>query len=48
MVKESKKKDAARDFLNFALSPAGKDSFKKVRLYCSGVIRDHRLYDLFA
>ena len=29
MVKESKKKDAARDFLNFALSPAGKDSFKK-------------------
>lgn len=29
IVKESKKKDAARDFLNYLLSPAGKSSFKK-------------------
>jgi molybdate transport system substrate-binding protein len=29
VVKESKKKDAARDFMNFVLSPSGKDSFRK-------------------
>jgi molybdate transport system substrate-binding protein len=29
IVKESKKKDAARDFLNFMLSPASKAMFKK-------------------
>jgi molybdate transport system substrate-binding protein len=29
IVKESKRKDAARDFLNYLLSPAGKSSFKK-------------------
>jgi molybdate transport system substrate-binding protein len=29
VVKESKKKEAARDFLNYLLSPAGKASFKK-------------------
>ena len=29
IVKESKKKDTARDFLNYLLSPAGKAAFKK-------------------
>ena len=29
IVKESKKKEATRDFMNFVLSPAGKNSFKK-------------------
>src|SRR5437773_4707973 len=29
IVKESKKKEAARDFMNFVLGPAAKDSFKK-------------------
>ena len=29
IVKESKKKAAARDFMNFVLSPVGKNSFKK-------------------
>jgi molybdate transport system substrate-binding protein len=29
IVKESKKKDAARDFMNFMLSPASKALFKK-------------------
>lgn len=29
IVKESKKKDAARDFMNYLLSPAGKAIFKK-------------------
>ena len=29
IVKESKRKDAAREFLNFALSPAAKATFKK-------------------
>lgn len=29
IVKQSKKKQAARDFLNFVLSPSGKQSFKK-------------------
>jgi molybdate transport system substrate-binding protein len=29
IVKESKKKDAARDFMNFLLSPASKAMFKK-------------------
>jgi molybdate transport system substrate-binding protein len=29
IIKESKKKDAARDFLNYLLSPASKSSFKK-------------------
>jgi len=29
MVKESKRKEAARDFMNFVQSPAGKDAFKK-------------------
>lgn len=29
IVKESKKKEAARDFFNFVLSPAGKQSFRK-------------------
>lgn len=29
VVKESKRKDVARDFMNFVLSPAGKDAFKK-------------------
>jgi molybdate transport system substrate-binding protein len=29
IVKESKKKNAARDFLNYLLSPAGKAAFKK-------------------
>jgi molybdate transport system substrate-binding protein len=29
IVKESRKKDAARDFLNYLLSPAGKAAFKK-------------------
>jgi molybdate transport system substrate-binding protein len=27
--RESKKKEAARDFLNFVLGPAGKETFKK-------------------
>ena len=29
IVKDSKKKEAARDFMNFILSPAGKEVFKK-------------------
>ena len=29
IIKESKKKEAARDFMNFVLSPAGKETFKK-------------------
>ena len=29
VIKESKKKDAARDFMNYVLSPAAKDTFKK-------------------
>ena len=29
IVKESKQKDAARDFMNYVSSPAAKDSFKK-------------------
>src|SRR6185295_9811302 len=29
MVKESRHKEAARDFMNFVQSPAGKDAFKK-------------------
>jgi molybdate transport system substrate-binding protein len=29
MVKESKKKETARDFINFVLSPSGKETFKK-------------------
>jgi len=29
MVKESKRKDAARDFLNYVESPAAKDAFRK-------------------
>jgi len=29
IVKESKRKEAARDFMNFVLSPAGKEAFKK-------------------
>jgi molybdate transport system substrate-binding protein len=29
IVKGSKKKEAARDFVNFVLSPAGRDSFRK-------------------
>jgi ABC-type molybdate transport system substrate-binding protein len=29
IVKESKKKEASHDFMNFVLSPAGKNSFKK-------------------
>jgi molybdate transport system substrate-binding protein len=29
IVKESKRKDAARDFMNYIQSPAGKDAFKK-------------------
>src|SRR6516162_7209841 len=29
IIKESKKKDTARDFMNYVLSPAGKDTFKK-------------------
>jgi molybdate transport system substrate-binding protein len=29
IMKESKKKDAARDFINFLLSPSGKNVFKK-------------------
>jgi molybdate transport system substrate-binding protein len=29
VVRESKRKDVARDFMNFVLSPAGKDAFKK-------------------
>jgi molybdate transport system substrate-binding protein len=29
IVKESKKKDAARDFMNFLLGPAGKETFRK-------------------
>ena len=29
IVKESKRKDAARDFLNYASSPSAKDAFKK-------------------
>jgi molybdate transport system substrate-binding protein len=29
IVKESKKKDAARDFLSYLLTPAGKSIFKK-------------------
>jgi molybdate transport system substrate-binding protein len=29
IIKESKKKDAARDFLNYVLSPAAKNTFKK-------------------
>ena len=29
IMKESKKKDAARDFINFVLGPSGKNSFKK-------------------
>jgi molybdate transport system substrate-binding protein len=29
IVKESKKKEAARDFMNFVLSPVGKNSFKE-------------------
>lgn len=29
IVKESKKKEVARDFMNFVLSPAGKEAFKK-------------------
>ena len=28
-MKESKQKDAARDFMNYVSSPAAKDSFKK-------------------
>jgi molybdate transport system substrate-binding protein len=29
IIKESRKKEAARDFLNFILSPTGRDSFRK-------------------
>src|SRR2546426_823467 len=29
IVKESKKKEAARDFMNYVLGPAGKTAFKK-------------------
>ena len=29
IVKESKRKDAARDFMNYLQSPAAKDAFKK-------------------
>ena len=29
IVKESKRKDAARDFLNYVLGPAAKEAFKK-------------------
>jgi molybdate transport system substrate-binding protein len=29
IVKESKRKDAARDFFNFIQTPASKESFKK-------------------
>jgi molybdate transport system substrate-binding protein len=29
IIKESKKKDTARDFMNYVLSPAAKDTFKK-------------------
>jgi len=29
IMKESKRKDAAREFLNYALSPAAKATFKK-------------------
>jgi molybdate transport system substrate-binding protein len=29
MIKESKRKDAARDFMNYLLSRAGKDIFRK-------------------
>ena len=29
IVKESKKKEAARDFMNFVMSPAAKDAFRK-------------------
>jgi molybdate transport system substrate-binding protein len=29
IIKESKKKAAARDFMNYVLSPAAKDTFKK-------------------
>jgi molybdate transport system substrate-binding protein len=29
IVKDSKKKEAARDFMNFVLSPAGKEVFRK-------------------
>jgi molybdate transport system substrate-binding protein len=29
IIRESKKKDAARDFFNFVLSPSGKNTFKK-------------------
>jgi molybdate transport system substrate-binding protein len=31
IVKESKHKDAARDFLNYVQSPAGKELFRKYR-----------------
>ena len=35
IVKESTRKDAARDFMSYVQSPAAKDAFKKYGLWCS-------------